>query len=70
MKDGRKTGYETNMEEKEQLFTLLLEYRDLFARSSDDFGCSGKIKHAIDTVGCKPIHQCNHRMSPARRKKH
>ena len=55
---------ETNMEDKEQLFTLLLEYQDLFARSSDDFGCTGKLKHAMDTEGCKSVCQCTRRMSP------
>ena len=62
-----RVGNETNMKEKEQLFTLLLEYQDLFARSSDDFRRTGKLRHAIDMEGCKPLRQCTHRMSPAKK---
>ena len=69
-KMAEKAGNETNMEEKEQLSALLLEYQDPFARSSDYFGCTGKLKHAIDMEGCKPVRQCTRRMSPAKKEEH
>lgn len=62
-----RAGDEINQGEKEQLFALFLEYRDLFAKSPDDFGRTGKIKHTIHTEGCQPIRQSTRRISPAKK---
>ena len=51
-----------NQNEKEQLYALLLDYSDIFARSSDDFGQTGRIHHQIDTGDSQPTHQQTRRM--------
>ena len=43
---------------KEQMFACLLnKYQDVFARSSDDLGCTDKVKHTINTGAANPIRQ-------------
>ena len=44
-------------DEKQQLFTLLLEYHDIFATRPHDFGQTNRIQHKIDTGMAPPIHQ-------------
>ena len=51
-----------NQNEKEQLYALLLDYSDIYAQSSDDFGQTGRIQHRIDKGDSQPIHQQTRRM--------
>ena len=53
--------------EQEQLFALLLDYADIFASDQDDLGCTGKIKHKINTGDSPPIRQPVRRIPPIRR---
>ena len=46
-----------SQEEKEQLYALLLDYSDIFAQRSDDYGRTGRIQHRIDTGDSQPIRQ-------------
>ena len=50
-------GDQLSKDEREQLYTLFIEYNDLFAKSSEDFGCTRRIKHSIDTGRNHPIRQ-------------
>ena len=43
--------------QKEELTSLLCEFSDVFASSSDDLGRSNVVKHRIDTGNAKPIRQ-------------
>ena len=56
-----------NQNEKEQLYALLLDYSDIFAQSSDDFGRTGRMQHRIDTGDSPPIRQQTRRMPTFRR---
>ena len=40
-------------------FTLLNDYQNLFASDEDPMGCTGVVRHAINTEG-SPIHQPMH----------
>jgi len=53
--------------EKEQLYTLLLECEDLFAKGPDDFGQTGSLKHKISTGDAQPICQQVRRIPPVQR---
>ena len=53
--------------EQEQLYSVLLEYADLFAEKPDDFGRTNKIKHAINTGDAAPVRQQVRRIPPVRR---
>ena len=44
-------------EEKEKFATLLNKYQDVFAKSSDDLGCTNRVKHTINTGTANPIRQ-------------
>ncbi|MCG7877685.1 MAG: RNase H-like domain-containing protein [Candidatus Thiodiazotropha endolucinida] len=50
-----------NAEETEQLAKLLLDYQDVFARSSSDLGRCDRVQHTINTGNAIPVRQ------PARR---
>ena len=54
-------------EEQKQLYSVLLEYADLFAGKPDDFGRTDKIKHAINTGDAAPVRQQVRRIPPVRR---
>ena len=58
-------------QQMKELYAVLLEYHnyDLFAQGSTDFGCTGVIKHNIDTGEAKPTQQQIHRISPHKRDK-
>ena len=43
--------------QREQLYLLLLSYKDLFAWNKTDFGRTNKIQHTIDTGSSAPIRQ-------------
>ena len=57
-------GDRLSQPEKEQLYTLLLEYEDLFAKGPDDFGRTGSLKHKISTGDAQPIRQQVRRIPP------
>ena len=53
--------------EREQLFQLLVEYRDIFASSSSDLGRTSQVQHRINTGGHPPIRQPVRRVPAAHR---
>ena len=53
--------------EKEQLYSLLAEYADIFAACSSYLGRTDNVKHQIDTRSSAPIRQQVRRVPPARR---
>ena len=53
--------------EKEQLFSVLVEFADIFAVERDELGRTGKIKHEINTGTATPTRQHVRRIPPARR---
>ena len=59
-----RSGDRLNLQEQDQLFILLLEYHDLFAKGPNDFGRTGKIKHRFDTEESPPICQPVRRIPP------
>ena len=61
------SGDKLSPNEKEQLFALLLEFSDLFAKGPEDFGRTGKIKHRINTGEAQPVRQMVRRIPPFRR---
>ena len=54
-------------EERQQLYAVLLEYAQVFAEESDDFGRTDKIKHTINTGDAMPVRQPVRRIPPFRR---
>ena len=60
-------GNQLDQTEKEHLYALFLEYEDLFAKGSDDFGRTGNIKYTIDTGDSHPICQQARRIPPFRK---
>ena len=61
------SGDRLSQEEKDQLYALCLEYSDLFAMGSDDFGRTEILRHKIDTKGSPPIRQQARRLPPYRK---
>ena len=62
-----RSGDRLTEEEKEQLFALCLEYNDLFAMGSDDFGRTTALRHKINTETSAPIRQQARRIPPFRK---
>ena len=62
-----RSGDRLTEEEKEQLFALCLEYNDLFATGSDDFGRTTALRHKINVEGSAPIRQQARRIPPFRK---
>ena len=62
-----KTGSQLTQQQKEQLFTVILEYHDIFAEGPADFGCTDMVQHSIDTGDSRPIRQHVRRIPPSRR---
>ena len=52
---------------REQLRTFLLDNHTLFAFSTSELGCTGIVKHRIDTEGKGPLRQRPYRASPMQR---
>ena len=46
-----------DVDQQLQFKTLLTKYQDIFAKSSDDLGCTDRVKHTIDMRDAKPIRQ-------------
>ena len=59
-----RSGNRLTEEEKEQLFALCIEYIDLFATGSDDFGRTTALRHKINTENSAPIRQQARRIPP------
>ena len=53
--------------QKNQLFSLLAGYAEVFAGSQDDFGRPNRMTHEIATGGAPPIKQQVRRISPSQR---
>ena len=53
--------------QKEQLFSLLVGYADVFAGIPEDFGRTSKITHQIATGEATPVKQRTRRIAPAQR---
>ena len=49
--------------ESGQLSELLCEYKDIFANSGLDLGCTSLVQHKIDTGSAQPIKQSPYRVS-------
>ena len=64
---ANQTGDHLTLDQKEQLFTLFLEYADLFATGPDDFGQTGRLQHKINTGNAQPIQQQARRIPPFRK---
>ena len=60
-------GKSLTVGEKEQLLSLLLEFEDIFATSSDDLGRTNKLSHEINTGDAHPVRQRVRRIPPHRR---
>jgi hypothetical protein len=57
--DGLVEGADDELTEKQrgELKEVLQEYQDVFSRSEYDLGCTGVVKHTIDTGTNRPIKQ-------------
>lgn len=44
-------------DQREQSLSLVMEFEDIFAKESSDFGKWGLLDFAIDTSDCKPVKQ-------------
>ena len=44
-------------DQRGQSVSLVMEYEDIFAKESSDFGKWGLLDFAIDTSDCKPVKQ-------------
>ena len=53
--------------DKELLYSVFLEYADVFTLHPDEVGRTADIKHHIDTGDATPIHQLPRRIPQARR---
>ena len=56
-----------NDNHKQLLFTLLMDYSDIFAISKDQLGRTDILLHEIVTENVSPIHQKFRRLSPYQR---
>ncbi|XP_061189572.1 uncharacterized protein K02A2.6-like [Saccostrea echinata] len=56
-----------DQEQKDAFFKLLLQHKDVFSKTPDDLGCTGIIKHKIDTENEKPVRQALRRQPIAKR---
>ncbi|XP_061184855.1 uncharacterized protein LOC133192867 [Saccostrea echinata] len=56
-----------DQEQKDAFFKLLLKHKDVFSKTPDDLGCTGIIKHKIDTENEKPVRQPLRRQPIAKR---
>ena len=55
------------LSQQRQLFYVLEEHANIFARNKNDLGRTGRAKHKIDTQMAHPIRQRVRRLPPARR---
>ena len=62
-----KVGGHISKSEREQLYSLLLEFADVFSFSSKDLGRTKELKHHICTSDAQPVHLPPCRIPQARR---
>ena len=62
-----KVGGHISKSEREQLYSLLLEFADVFSFSSKDLGRTKELKHHICTSDAQPVHLPPRRIPQARR---
>lgn len=62
-----KIGDHLSVRDKEMLFSVLLDYADVFSLHPGNIGRTGEIKHHLDTGDAQPIHQLPRRVPQARR---
>ena len=62
-----KLGDHLSDSDKELLYSVFLEYADVFTLHPDEVGRTADIKHHIDTGDATPIHQLPRRIPQARR---
>ena len=62
-----KIGDHLSVRDKEMLFSVLLDYADVFSLHPGNIGRTGEIKHHLDTGDTQPIHQLPRRVPQARR---
>ena len=60
-------GAGLTMEQREQFYSLLLTYADIFASSNSDLGRTDKLSHSIHTGDATPVRQPVRRIPPYRR---
>jgi len=53
--------------DRSRLAELILKYEDIFAKSSDDLGCTDRVKHTINTGNANPIRQPSRRQPYGKR---
>lgn len=44
-------------DQREPFLSLIMEFEDIFAKESSDFGKRGLLDFAMDTSDCKPVKQ-------------
>eukprot|EP00731_Ephydatia_muelleri_P039226 Em1238g1a len=62
-----RVGDDVNKDEKEELFSLLLEFADVFSLSTKNLGHTKVLQHRIDTGNAQPVHLPPRRIPHARR---
>ena len=62
-----KVGSHISESEREQLYSLLVEFADVFSFSSKDLGRTKELKHHIFTSDAQPVHLSPRRIPQARR---
>ena len=64
-----RVGDDVNKDEKEELFSLLLEFADIFSLSTKNLGHTKVLQHRIDTQSgnAQPVHLPPRRIPHARR---
>ena len=62
-----KVGSHISESEREQLYSLLVEFADIFSFSSKDLGRTKELKHHIFTSDAQPVHLHPRRIPQARR---
>ena len=62
-----KSGKELDATQKEEFYHLLLEFREIFAATSAELGCTDKFKHNIYTGKAPPVRQQVCCIPPSRR---
>ena len=66
--DFHLSNSELTEEQKQDLLKLLHEYRDCFATSMDEIGCTHLISHSIDTTDDIPVRSRPYRVSSEMKK--
>ncbi|XP_053378261.1 uncharacterized protein LOC128548021 [Mercenaria mercenaria] len=62
-----KSSIRLNVEEKQPFAVVLNKYKNIFVTSSDELGCTDKVKHKINTGDAQPIKQAPRRQPLGKR---